>query len=53
MESELLMPFIHQRAYDESRMLVLGTIILPINLDPIERDVEFHVLDIPVTFNLI
>ena len=40
---------IHLRAYENSKSLVLGTFLLPINVDSIERNVEFQVLDIPAT----
>jgi len=32
---------------------VLGTILLPINVGPIEKNVEFQVLDIAATFDLL
>ena len=36
-----------------TQRLVLGTILLPIDMGPIEKNIEFWVLDIPATFNLL
>ena len=52
-ESQLLPPSTHLKAYDNSKRLVLGTILFPINVTPIEKNIEFHVLDIPTTFTLL
>jgi len=52
-KKQLLAPSTHLSAYDNSKRLVLGTILLPIIVGRIERNLEFHVLSIPSTFNLI
>ena len=41
------------RAYDNSRRSVCGTVKLPITTGPIQKMVEFHVMDIKPTFNLL
>ena len=43
----------HLRACDNSKRLVLDTILLSINVDPIEKNMKFQMLDILATFNLI
>jgi len=52
-EIQLSTPAMHLRAYDNSKRLVLGTILLRINVGPIEKKMEFVVLDITTTFNLL
>lgn len=43
----------HLRACDTLKRLLLGTILLPINVTSIERNVKLKVLDILVIFNLL
>ena len=52
-EEQLSAPSTHLRAYDNPKRLVLGTIYLPINVGPIKRNIEFQVLDVPSTLNLL
>lgn len=52
-EEHLSPPTTHLRAYDNSKRKVLGTIELMVNIGPLEKKVEFQVLDIPATFNLL
>ena len=52
-ESHLLAPSTYLWAYDNSNRLVLSTIVLLVNMSPIEKNTEFQVLDIPATFNLL
>ncbi|KAI8550530.1 hypothetical protein RHMOL_Rhmol06G0114200 [Rhododendron molle] len=41
------------KAYDGTRRMVEGTLTLKLNAEGFEIDVEFHVVDIPATFNLL
>ncbi|KAI8563688.1 hypothetical protein RHMOL_Rhmol03G0128800 [Rhododendron molle] len=41
------------KAYDSTRCVVKGTLMLKLNAEGFEMDVEFHVVDIPATFNLL
>ena len=52
-ENQLLTPSTYLQAYDNSKRLVLGTSLLPINVGPIEKNVVFWILDIPATFNML
>lgn len=52
-ESQMSKPSTHLRAYNNPKRFVLGTILPFINVDPLERNVEFKVLDILATFNLL
>ncbi|KAI8542639.1 hypothetical protein RHMOL_Rhmol08G0153400 [Rhododendron molle] len=40
------------KAYDGTRRMVEGTLVLKLDAEGFEMDVEFHVVDIPATFNL-
>ena len=52
-ESHLLASSTHVQAYDNPKGIVLGIVLLPINLGPIEKSTELQVLDIPAAFNLL
>ncbi|KAI8559886.1 hypothetical protein RHMOL_Rhmol04G0210600 [Rhododendron molle] len=41
------------KAYDSTRRVVERTIVLKLDAEGFDMDVEFHVVDIPVTFNLL
>ncbi|KAI8538444.1 hypothetical protein RHMOL_Rhmol09G0104100 [Rhododendron molle] len=41
------------KAYDSTRRVVEGTIMLRLNAEGFKMEVEFHVVDIPATFNLL
>ncbi|KAI8542840.1 hypothetical protein RHMOL_Rhmol08G0170900 [Rhododendron molle] len=41
------------KAYDGTRRMVEGTLMLKLDAEGFEMDVEFHVVDIPATFNLL
>ncbi|KAI8529926.1 hypothetical protein RHMOL_Rhmol11G0013300 [Rhododendron molle] len=49
--------FVHSnlavKAYDGTRRMVEGTLVLKLGAEGLEMDVEFHVVDIPATFNLL
>ncbi|KAI8537836.1 hypothetical protein RHMOL_Rhmol09G0055000 [Rhododendron molle] len=41
------------KGYDGTRRMVEGTLMLKLDAEGFEMDVEFHVVDIPATFNLL
>ncbi|KAI8530460.1 hypothetical protein RHMOL_Rhmol11G0060200 [Rhododendron molle] len=41
------------KAYDSTRRMVEGTLMLKLDAEGFEMDVEFHVVNIPTTFNLL
>ncbi|XP_058185720.1 uncharacterized protein LOC131302943 [Rhododendron vialii] len=41
------------KAYNSTRRVVEGTLLLKLDAEGFEMDIEFHVLDIPATFNLL
>ncbi|KAI8547448.1 hypothetical protein RHMOL_Rhmol07G0196500 [Rhododendron molle] len=41
------------KAYDSTRRMVEGTLMLKLDAEGFEMDVEFHVVDVPATFNLL
>ena len=41
------------RAYDNTKREVLGVIILPVTIGPLKNDIQFQVLDVNTSFNLL
>ena len=41
------------RAYDNTSREVMGTVKIETQVGPGQHDIEFHVLDVPATFNLL
>jgi len=52
-ESQLSTPLTHLRAYDNSKILVLGTILPSINVGHVGRNMEFQSLDNLNSFTLL
>ena len=52
-ESQILTPLNHIRAYNNSKRLLLGIILLPVYVDFVEKNVEFLVPEILTTFNVL
>ena len=41
------------RAYDNTKREVLGVVILPVTIGPLKSDIQFQVLDVNTSFNLL
>lgn len=41
------------RAYDNTRKEVMGTVKVLVQVGPSEQEIEFHILNVPATFNLL
>jgi len=52
-KDQLSIPSTHLGVYNNSKRLVLGTIILSIKVGHVEINVKFQVMDIPATYNIL